>query len=144
MKSLVLLLIFISSGFLLLESDENKTEDKSIALLDEVMAEVCKKKFKSGFEKLKSICVLDPSDVDVFSSKMELTFSDPKFNKRYNNGDSYEFLSKKAIGNSLIKYTYIQKFDKSPFVWYFILYKKNETWQVISFDFSDKVKELFE
>lgn len=55
-----------------------------------------------------------------------------------------EFLDQKAVGDSLVRLRYIEKFEKHIFRWQLYFYRPVETWLFDTFWFDDKIQALFE
>lgn len=62
---------------------------------------------------------------------------------RYGDSLGYEYLSWTAVGDSLVQFTYLEKFSNHPLVWQFSFYKPKEGWLVNSVAWSDQVQGLF-
>jgi len=62
---------------------------------------------------------------------------------RYGEPVGYEYIAWDAVGDSLVRFTYIEKFSNHPLVWQFYFYKPRDAWQVNSVSWSDQIKLLF-
>lgn len=62
---------------------------------------------------------------------------------RYGKPVGYEYISWTAVGDSLVRFVYIEKFTNHPLVWQFFFYKPKDLWQVDSVSWSDQIQRLF-
>lgn len=56
----------------------------------------------------------------------------------------YELISKKTVGDKLIFYSYLIKYDMQPIRFKFLFYNPNGEWRLQNFSFDDKLKEELE
>jgi hypothetical protein len=61
--------------------------------------------------------------------------------KQYGEYSGYEFISKEETGKSIIKYTYMLKYDTSPVKLIITFYKPKDTWKVYEVAFLKLVDE---
>jgi hypothetical protein len=47
--------------------------------------------------------------------------------------NGYEFIGKKAVGNSLVLYSYLLKFEREPVRYEFIFYNARNNWTILNF-----------
>jgi len=52
-----------------------------------------------------------------------------------------DYVAEKRMGDNLIGYTYIARYDRQPVRFEFVFYKPNEEWLVYSFTYDDQVDE---
>ncbi len=62
----------------------------------------------------------------------------------YGNPLGFELENEKKLGQSLVRLTYIQKFDQHPLIWRFWFYRPVDKWFVDSVLFNDQVQTLDE
>ena len=96
---------------------------------------------RQGIEKLRPHIVFPESELDVQISNLDMQM--PIINQRFGKSIGYDFVEKETLGNSLVQYVYLQKFEKHVMVWRFIFYKPNDKWLFNTFYFNDQVKPLF-
>ena len=53
----------------------------------------------------------------------------------------YDLVKKEMIGESMVAYSYMVKFQRQPFRMIFIFYKPEKVWSIYSFIIDDKVDE---
>jgi hypothetical protein len=56
----------------------------------------------------------------------------------------HELVSKKSIGNSLVLYQFLVKYDRQPLRFSFLLYNSDTKWRLQNFEFDDGIEELLE
>jgi hypothetical protein len=61
--------------------------------------------------------------------------------KQYGEYCGYDFISKEETGKSIIKYTYMLKYDNSPLKFVISFYKPKENWKVYEVNFMKMVDE---
>ena len=54
-----------------------------------------------------------------------------------------EYIKKETVTNTLIKYTYLLRFERHALRWMFTFYKPNSKWLLNSFQWDDKIQLLF-
>ncbi len=133
------LFIFISLSLQATESLSNK--DATQALAKEVMESVSKDKLKEGLLKLRPYTVAPVAEFDVQMGQMDLQVS--AIAQRFGKSLGYDFVEEEQLGESLVQYVYLQKFEKHILVWRFIFYKPNQEWLLNTWYFNGDVKPLF-
>ncbi|HBK87265.1 MAG: hypothetical protein U0289_17770 [Cyclobacteriaceae bacterium] len=56
----------------------------------------------------------------------------------------YDLITKKTVGDKLIFYSYLIKYDMQPLRFKFLFYNPNGDWRLQTFSFDDKIKEELE
>lgn len=140
MKYLISILIFaVSLSANAVESLSSKKEAQSLA--KSVMESVSKDQFKDGLSKLRPYTVVPVAEFDVQMGQMDMQI--PAIAKRFGKSIGYDFVKTEQLGESLIQYVYLQKFEKHVMVWRFIFYKPKDKWLLNTWYFNDQVKPLF-
>ena len=140
MKYVVSILIcWLSWSAQAVESLSDKAAAQSLA--EEVMERVSKDQFKEGLSKLRPYTVVPVAEFDVQMAQMDMQI--PVIRQRFGKSIGYDFVEKEQLGNSLIQYVYLQKFEKHVMVWRFIFYKSKDKWLLNTWYFNDKVEPLF-
>jgi hypothetical protein len=62
---------------------------------------------------------------------------------RYGSSIGYEHITWTAVGDSLVRFVYLEKCANHPLVWPFYFYKTTDTWRVNSIAWGDRPQELF-
>jgi hypothetical protein len=58
-----------------------------------------------------------------------------------------EFLAREAVGHSLVRYVYLEKWERTAMVWKFTFYRAREGWTLYAVDWSNTapvIQSLFE
>ena len=111
------------------------------ALAKEVMESVSKDKLKEGLLKLRPYTVVPVAEFDVQMGQMDLQI--PAIAQRFGKSLGYDFVEEEQLGESLVQYVYLQKFEKHVMVWRFIFYKPTNEWLLNTWYFNDQVQPLF-
>lgn len=96
---------------------------------------------KGGFELVKPYTVIPPAEVDVMLGQVEM--QKPLVLSRFGKNIGYEMVHNDAIGGSLARVVYLQKFEKHAMVWTFILYRGDDGWTVNTFRYVDDITAAF-
>ena len=140
MKYLVSIIIF---AICMSARAADSLSDKEAAqtLAESVMEGVSKGKFKEGLSKLRPYTVVPVAEFDVQMGKMDMQI--PAIAQRFGRSIGYDFVEEEQLGESLIQYVYLQKFEKHVMVWRFIFYKPKDKWLLNTWYFNDQVEPLF-
>jgi len=98
-------------------------------------------KIDDAFGMLKACWPLAANELDTLVLKtvaMRNTVGD-----RYGPTTGYAFVREDAVGDFLVRYTYVEKRKKHPLRWTFILYHGTNEWTVDGASWGDHVSELF-
>jgi hypothetical protein len=133
------LVLVVFSGSLNAEILSTDIEAKDLAT--SVMQKAGQDKMKEGLELLRPFVIFPMSEFDVQLSNIDMQL--PVIGQRFGKSIGFELVSEEKVGDSLIQYMYLQKFEKHEMVWRFIFYKSQERWLLNTFNFNDQVKPLF-
>jgi hypothetical protein len=117
------------------------TEADAKSLAEDIMQDVGSNKMKEGLEKLRPYIVFPTAEFDVQMNSIDMQM--PIISQRFGNARCFDFIAKETLGDSLVQYSYLQKFDKHVMIWRFIFYKSGNEWLLNTFYFDDNVKSLF-
>jgi hypothetical protein len=117
------------------------SEEEAQSLAREVMESVSKDQFKEGLSKLRPYSVVPVAEFDVQMGQMDMQI--PAIAQRFGKSIGYDFVEKEQLGESLMQYVYLQKFEKHVMVWRFIFYKPKDKWLLNTWYFDDQVQPLF-
>ena len=108
---------------------------------DQIMDRVGRGDVEAGLKLLKPRTIIPEAEFDamVGQAKLQLPMMVPRFGENL----GYEFLREDRAGESLIRYVYIQKFDKHAMRWLFYIYRGKGGWVVNTFQFDDKLPSVF-
>ena len=136
---LSILLVILSASTQAAESLSSKAATQALA--KEVMESVSKDKLKEGLLKLRPYTVVPVAEFDVQMGQMDLQI--PAIAQRFGKSLGYDFVEEEQLGESLVQYVYLQKFEKHVMVWRFIFYKPTNEWLLNTWYFNDQVQPLF-
>lgn len=110
-------------------------------LTDKVMTFVAKGEIEAGIRLLKPYSVVPDAEFEAAIGQLKLQV--PVMRERFGKILGSEFLREDPTGNSLIRITQLQKFEKHPMRWIFIFYKSDNGWVLNTFYFDDNIRSLF-
>lgn len=140
MKYLISIIIFTLS-FSTQAVESLSSEEAAQSLAKEVMENVSKDLFKEGLLKLRPYTVVPMAEFDVQMGQLDMQI--PAIAQRFGKSIGYDFVEKEQLGESLMQYVYLQKFEKHVMVWRFIFYKPKDKWLLNTWYFNDQVQPLF-
>ena len=129
------MLIFITA------CEDRTSEKKTFDIAQEVVSFVEQNKVDQAFEILKLHWPLSPSEVDNLREHTERQREVVK--SRYGLPIGVEFISTEKVGKSLIKHTFIEKFERHSLKWQLSFYKPKDQWIINSVYWDDKISELY-
>lgn len=122
------------------KSFANKNVCKKVC--EEVMILVGNGKIDEALKTLEPYWLFGRSEFDKVYihtiNQMELV--KPRFGKII----GYEFVREEMINDTIMRLTYIQKFERHAIRWIFLFYKPDDKWLLNSFTWDDKISQLFE
>jgi hypothetical protein len=66
-----------------------------------------------------------------------------QFGARYGAAAGNEFIAQKKVGDSLLRLVYIEKTERHALPWTFIFYRGPKGWVLNSFNWNDRLPDLF-
>lgn len=119
----------------------NPAEARKVA--DQAMAFAKQEKFEEAYGSVKPFWPLAPVEIDGLANQMKMQW--PLVQQRYGKSLSTEFIGEQRIGESFIRYVYLQKFERHAIRWMFVFYRPaNDGWLVNAVSWDDGIAELFE
>ena len=118
-----------------------QTKQDAHALAESVMKLVAADKIDDAFGLLKPYWPMASSELDMLVMKtvtLRNTVGD-----RFGPTLGYAFVREDAVGDFLVRYTYVEKRSKHPLRWTFTFYRGASQWTVDAASWDDKVSELF-
>lgn len=108
---------------------------------DKVMSKVAAGDLEDGLNMLKPYFGIPPAEFEAMVGQVKLQV--PMISQRFGKSLGKEFIREDKVGDSLVRFIYLQKFEKHAMPWNFYLYKSKTGWGFVKFDFHDRVHELF-
>ena len=130
---------FLVTTFAVAQPVANPADLRKVA--DQIMEQVGKGKVEAGLKLLKPRTIIPEAEFDAMVGQAKLQL--PAMSQRFGEPLGYEFLREDRVGENLIRYSYIQRFDKHAMRWIFYTYRGKGGWVVNSFQFDDKLPAVF-
>lgn len=118
----------------------NLAEARKVA--DQAMAFAIQEKFEEAYGSVKPFWPLPAVEIDGLANQMKTQW--PMVQQRYGKSLAMEFIREERIGESFVRYTYLQKFERHAIRWMFGFYRPANDWVVNAVSWDDGVSELFE
>ncbi|MCS5708926.1 hypothetical protein CC99x_008435 [Candidatus Berkiella cookevillensis] len=133
---LVLSLSLLTSG-----CQRNSSEHQTLKIAEEVVNYVESGKIDDAFNILKLHWPLSAQEVDNLKSH---TIEQRQIvEQRYGKPIGIEYIKTEMVGNSMIKHTFVEKFERHALKWQLSFYKPQDTWIINSVYWDDKISELY-
>ncbi len=139
MKYLYTLLFILLSPYTM--ADELRSLGDVRSLTKNVMNLVENGESLKGVQLIKPYLTVPETEFDLLLANLRQ--QKPVMDRRFGKTVGIEFISEQSIGKSLIKITYIQKFQQHAMRWMFYYYKPKDTWVMSTFKTDDDIKLLF-
>lgn len=135
---MALFLLFIFSTVV---ADGLSSIENARAVADEAMSKFGREEFEPGYDSLKPYWPLPVVEIDNLISQTKTQW--PLVQQRFGKSLGTEFVKVEKGGNSFVRFTYLQKFEKHAIRWLFVFYKPREEWVINGVTFDDQVGKLF-
>lgn len=109
---------------------------------DQIMERVGAGDVEAGLRLLKPRTIIPEAEFDAMLGQAKLQL--PVMTQRFGGKLGHEFLKEARVGESLIRYSYIDKFDKHAMRWLFYGYRGKDGWVINSFRFDDQLPAIFD
>ena len=141
MKQIIiaLMLFMVATANAQAESLASTGEVKKFVEL--VMADIGSGDFNKGLEKVRPYIALPEAQYDEMMKKMKSQL--PTIARYLGKTVGVEFIKEETAGDSLMRVSYIQKFEQAPFRWVFYFYKTRDGWALTAIKFDEKISSLF-
>ncbi len=138
---LVLLFVCISGMSMAAQLKYLGGREECLRVCDEFMKMFAAGKIEKGFELLKPYSVIPEKEFTdaVNQSVNQLGLIGNRIGKIV----GYELIREETVKDTLVKYTYIAKYEKHVIRCIFMFYRPGEKWIFNRFNFDDNVDELF-
>lgn len=129
----------ISMSAVATEQLKNIRATKRVA--ENVISQIEQGQEEAAFTQLKSYWPLAPAEMDDLLAH---TKEQRKLVKeRFGQPLSVEFIRTEEVGNSLVRHTFIEKFERHALRWQLSFYKPSDHWIVNTIYWDDKVSEVY-
>lgn len=134
-------LVTVASGPFAFETVAGPTEAR--AMTDQIMAKVGANELDAVIQLLKSYTIAPEAEAEVAASIGQLKLQQSMIAQRFGSSLGTEFVREEKVGDSLLRITYLHRFDKHAMRWVFLFYRSNKGWVLNTFGFDDNIVALF-
>ena len=111
-------------------------------MCEEVMGLVTEEKFGGVFDKVEPYWLFPEEEL---TNMRALTIKQmEKVKTRFGEVVGYVLVKEETIGDTVIRYSYIQKYERHMIRWAFVFYKPTDEWLLNAMTWDDAIGELFE
>ena len=111
------------------------------AIADNAMESFGREEFDPGYEGLKPYWPLPVAEIDNLINQTLTQW--PLVQQRFGKSLGTEFVKEEKGGESFVRFTYLQKFEKHAIRWLFIFYRPKNEWVINGVTYDDQVSQLF-
>ena len=122
-------------------ADTLKTEAELRPFADRVMAAVSGAGLQAGFSVMRPYVVI--SETELQQALLKMQAQREQWTPRYGKTVGFEYIGTKRIGQSLLRFTYLERTERHALPWMFHFYRTNNGWILSSFLANDLSSELF-
>ena len=122
-------------------ADTLKDPAEARLLSDKVMQLVGKGEVADGLLLIKSYLIIPVAEFDLTLSQMKA--QQPLVEQRFGKSIGQEFLREDKVGENLIRFRYLHRFEKHIMQWNFYFYKTPKGWVLNTYKSDDDLKSLF-
>lgn len=131
----------LSLSVLMFGCEKNSSEHQTFKIAKEVVSCVESGKIDDAFNILKLHWPLSAQEVDNLKSH---TIEQRQIvEQRYGKPIGIEYIKTEMVGGSMIKHTFVEKFERHALKWQLSFYKPQDTWIINSVYWDDKISELY-
>lgn len=140
-KSLLALLIFWPANAFAQQQVASSTEALR-RVLDQSMESFAKGQIKQGYSSISQYSSVPSVDLQV--ALEDILNQQPGILRRFGGRLGYQFLRSESVGDNVIRWTYLERFEKSAITWNFIGYQGRAGWMISGVTWSGQLERLFE
>jgi hypothetical protein len=137
--SYIILLLIITAE---VKADVFVSEKDLKPFTDKVMEMVIKGEIKKAFAAIKPY--ITTSDAELQAAAQNSETQRVQLAERYGAPIGYEFIGQKKVGDSLVRFIYLEKLEKQALIWAFYFYKSKTGWVINSFVWDDQVTLIYQ
>jgi len=116
--------------------------DESLALANQATFLLAQEKFDSAFQVLKPHWPLPAAELALLT---RTTIADwPRVRERYGKMQGLRYIGEQRLSPTLIRYSYLHRFEKGSGQWQFTFQKYQDTWLVDGVAFVEGISSLAE
>lgn len=118
-----------------------RSEADTLALSRKMMDVAMTQPPGAAFAVLKPYWPMDPAEIDGLTSNASLQWQ--VIEARFGKPLGYELVRTERIGQSFVRYVYLQKFEKHALRWRVSFYRPRDAWMTNHFAFDDQLESLY-
>ena len=138
----ILALLILSPANALAQQQVASSTDALRKVLDQSMGAFAKGQIKEGYSTISLYSSLPSADMQV--ALEDILNQQPGIARRFGGRIGYQFLRSEGMGDNLIRWTYLERFEKSAITWNFIGYRGKAGWMISGVTWSGDLERLFE
>jgi hypothetical protein len=108
---------------------------------DKVLAKVGAGDVEAGVSMIKPYTIIPAAEFEAMAGQIALQL--PAVAQRFGKPVGSEFIKESKVGDSFVRLLYLSKYEKHAMRWNFYLYKTPQGWVINTFNFDDKIHEMF-
>lgn len=136
----ILLTVCVLSAFNTIWAQPVPTKADLRKITDQIMDQMGRGGIDAGFKLLKPRTIVPEAEFDAMVGQAKLQI--PMIAQRFGDPLGSEFIREECAGQSVIKFTYISRYDRHALRWRFYGYRGSKGWVINTFAFDDKLQEL--
>lgn len=111
------------------------------AFTDKVLAKVGAGEIEAGVKMVKPYTIIPAAEFDAMVGQISLQL--PAIAQRFGKPVGSEFVSETKVGESFVRLFYLSKYERHAMRWTFYLYNTPQGWVINTFNFDDKIQNMF-
>ena len=122
--------------------EDLRTSEQAVAFANRLMIDISRGKIQQAWRKVKANSIIPPERVDAFAAD---------YDRHQNQTIQFlgqplgvELVSRESFGRSLLRVTYLMKYNVSGIAWYLYFYRVDDQWMISEFNFDLNSNSLFE
>ncbi len=118
-----------------------QTPEAAMEVTEKIMARVSEGDLEGALRMMRPYFRIPDAEFNILleQSKMQI----PAISSRFGTPLDHELIERRFIGKSLMMIIHLQKYKFHAMRWEFLFYNPDGSWYINSFNFDDKIKELF-
>lgn len=118
-----------------------QTPEAALEVTEKIMDKVSAGDLESALRMMRPYFRIPDAEFNILleQSKMQI----PAISSRFGAPLEHELIERRNMGKSLMMIVHLQKYKFHAMRWEFLFYNPEGSWYINSFNFDDKIKELF-
>ena len=111
-------------------------------IIDQSMESLAKGQIKEGYSAMSRYSSLPSADMQV--ALEDILNQQPGILRRFGGRLGHQFLRSESAGDNLVRWTYLERFEKSAITWNVIGYRGKAGWMISGVTWSGDLDRLFD